>query len=76
MQKRLNELKNFFSHISNVKAMMTKEELDDIKEYNSKNKGHRAPPEELIGFCFIINVCQSVEIINKNEDICMTFYPM
>ena len=73
MLKKTDELKNFFWRVPNVRAMCTKEELD----YFSEIKVHKhAAPEEIIGLCFITNVCHSVEIVNKNDDNCLAFYPM
>jgi hypothetical protein len=71
MKKKTEDLKKHYWMLPSVAALCSNEELAFFKR--------RAPeptPEEITIFCFITDICQSVEIINNNGDTTFAYYPM
>lgn len=75
MKKRTDEMKEAFWHMPNISALCSQEELE-IYKLKAKKGIKPVVVEDITIFCFINDVCQSVEIINKNNENCRAFYPM
>jgi hypothetical protein len=68
MKKRTDEMKENYYKLPLVGALCTHEELAYFKNHDCKTKG--PIPEAVTIFCFINDVCRSVEIINNNDENC------
>jgi hypothetical protein len=74
MKKRKEEMKENYYKLPLVGGLCTQEELAHFKSHDRRNKGPIV--EEVTIFCFINEVCRSVEIINNNDENCLAFYPL
>lgn len=71
MRKKQEDMKKHYWMLPNVSALCSNEELDIFKKRKPEDI-----PEEITLFCFLTDVCQSVEIINNNGEVSTAFYPM
>lgn len=75
MKKKTEDMKRHYFMQQNVSALCTNDEIDIFKD--RYYKGVNEPtPEELTIYCFITDVCQSVEILNKSGEQIFVYYPM
>ena len=71
MKKKTEDMKKSYYMEPNVTALCSNEELDIFKQRQTEEV-----PEDITIFCFLTDICRSVEIINKAGENMFAFYPM
>lgn len=71
IKKKTEDLKRHYWMMPSVAALCSNEELTLYKR-----RPVEVVPEEIKIFCFIQDICQSVEIINNNGECTKAYYPM